>query len=154
EKFGGPVEIQASVPGSGEGQRDGQVAFDPLRENPRAALLLANDNVYLSWGSSCDVGPYHGWLMSYDTQTLQQKGAFNTSPGGGGSATWQGDAAPAADKDGNVFVVTGNGDFSAASNGQAPGGRDYGNSVLKFSSAGGQLNLADYFTPSNQQLLS
>ena len=36
EKFGGPVEIMA--PG-----------FDPLRELPRAALLLSGGNLYLTW---------------------------------------------------------------------------------------------------------
>ena len=38
EKFGGPKLITASVPGKGAGVVNGQVAFDPLRENPRAAL--------------------------------------------------------------------------------------------------------------------
>ena len=56
EKFGGPVEINASVAGTGAGSSGGQVSFDPLRENPRSALLLANGSVYLSWASSCDVG--------------------------------------------------------------------------------------------------
>jgi hypothetical protein len=149
EKFGGPVEITAAVKGSGAGQSSGQIAFDPLRENPRAALLLANDTIYLSWGSSCDIGPYHGWLMSYDAHTLAQRSAFNTSPNGSDGAIWQGDAGPAADQDGNVFVVTGNGDFDPA-----PNSRDYGDSVLKFSPEGGHLKLADYFTPSNQAQLS
>jgi len=54
-------------------QHHGRVDFDPLDENPRAALLLANDSVYLSWGSSCDVGPYHGWLIAYDAHTLAQQ---------------------------------------------------------------------------------
>ena len=45
EKFGGPVEIRGSVPGRGAGSSNGAVAFDPLRENPRAALLLTNDRV-------------------------------------------------------------------------------------------------------------
>jgi hypothetical protein len=150
EKFGGPVEIKASVKGVGAGDSNGQVAFDPLRENPRAALLLAKDTVYLSWGSSCDIGPYHGWLMSYDAHTLAQNSAFNTSPNGSDGAIWQGDAGPAADKEGNVFVVTGNGDFDP----NGANGRDYGDSVLKLSSAGGQLKLADYFTPSNQAQLN
>ena len=66
EKFGGPVVIQASVPGRGEGNSGGLVRFNPLRDNPRASLLLANDRVYLTWASSCDVGPYHGWVMAYD----------------------------------------------------------------------------------------
>jgi hypothetical protein len=73
EKFGGPKHIAASVAGKGAGAVNGQVSFNSLRENARAALLLANDNVYLSWGSSCDVDPYHGWVMAYDAQTLAQK---------------------------------------------------------------------------------
>jgi hypothetical protein len=149
EKFGGPIEIQASVKGTGAGETAGQIPFDPQRENPRAALLLANGSVYLSWGSSCDVGPYHGWLIAYDAQTLAQKAVFNTSPDASDSAIWQGDAGPAADKDGNVFVVTGNGEFDAATN-----GRDFGDSVLKLGSQGQRLTLLDYFTASNQAQLN
>ncbi len=149
EKFGGPVEITASVKGSGAGESAGQVEFDPRMENPRAALLLANDSVYLSWGSSCDVRPYHGWLMTYDAATLAQKSVFNTSPDASDSAIWQGDAGPAADEDGNVFVVTGNGEFDAATN-----GRDFGDTVLKLGSKSHNLKLLDYFTPSNQAQLN
>jgi hypothetical protein len=149
EKFGGPVEINATVKGTGSGHAGGQIAFDPLRENPRAALLLAKGTVYLAWGSSCDVVPYHGWLMAYDARTLAQKAVFNTSPDASDSAIWQGDAGPAADSDGNVFVVTGNGEFDAANN-----GRDYGDSVLKLSLNAHSLSLRDYFTPSNQTQLN
>ena len=127
----------------------GAVDFDPLRENPRAALLLANDSVYLTWGSSCDVAPYYGWVISYDAHTLAQKGVFNTAPDKSLTSIWQGDAGPAADKDGNIFVVTGNGEFDAADN-----GRDFGDSVLKLASDGDSLNLLDYFTPSNQAQLN
>ncbi len=149
EKFAGPVEIKASVAGKGSGQSGGRVDFDPLDENPRAALLLANDSVYLSWGSACDVGPYHGWLMAYDAHTLAQKSVFNTSPDASDSAIWQGDAGPASDKDGNIFVVTGNGEFDAATN-----GRDYGDSVLKLSSGTQNFSVLDYFTPFNQAQLN
>ena len=149
EKLGGPVEITGSVKGFGSGGSNGQITFDPQLENPRAALLLANDNVYLSWGSACDVETYHGWLISYDAHTLAQKSVFNTSPDARDSAIWQGDAGPAADKDGNVFVVTGNGEFDAAT-----GGRDYGDSVLKLSASPQGLKLLDYFTPSNQEQLN
>ena len=34
EKFGGPVEIQASIPGKGEGSSGGQVTFDSLARIP------------------------------------------------------------------------------------------------------------------------
>jgi hypothetical protein len=102
--------------------------------------------VYLTWGSSCDVKPYHGWIMAYDSHTLAQTAVFNTSPDAEESGIWQGDAAPAADAQGNVFVVTGNGKFDAAAN-----GRDYGDSVLKLSPG---LQVADYYTPYNQQQLN
>ena len=149
EKFGGPVEIKASVKGIGSGHSGGVVEFNPQTENPRAALLLVKDSIYLSWGSSCDIGPYHGWLMAYDAHTLAQKAVFNTSPDASDSAIWQGDAGPAADKDGNVFVVTGNGEFDASAN-----RRDFGDSVLKLSSKGQGLELLDYFTPFNQAQLN
>ena len=37
EKFGGPKLISASAAGNGRGSHNGQIAFDPLKENPRAA---------------------------------------------------------------------------------------------------------------------
>jgi hypothetical protein len=150
EKFGGPVEIKASVKGRGAGGSNGQIDFDPLRELPRAGLLLAKGNVYLTWGSSCDVAPYHGWVMVYDARTLSQTAVFNTSPDAEESGIWQSDTAPAADADGNVFVATGNGKFDVV----ASGGRDYGDSVLKLNLSGGNLALRDFFTPYNQQELN
>jgi hypothetical protein len=148
EKFGGPVEIHASVHGSGEGSKDGTVVFDPLRENPRAALLLSNGMVYLSWGSSCDVGPYHGWVMAYDARSLKQKAVFNTSPDADDSGIWASDTGPASDQEGNVFVATGNGSFDVAS-----GGRDYGDTLLKLRLRGTTLEPVDYFTPFNAREL-
>src|SRR5438046_2912250 len=90
EKFGGPVEIKASVKGIGSGHSGGVVEFNPQTENPRAALLLVKDSIYLSWGSSCDIGPYHGWLMAYDEHPLAQEAVFDTSPDASDSAIWQG----------------------------------------------------------------
>src|SRR5258708_21279776 len=148
EKFGGPVEIKASAPGSGSGSLGGSVAFDPLRENPRAALLLLNGAVYLTWASSCDVGPYHGWVMAYDAQPLKQKGLFNVSPDAAEGGIWAGDTGPAADDHGNIFVATGNGKFDAASN-----GRDYGDTMLKLSLGSGGLPAPAYFSPEKQEHL-
>lgn len=150
EKFGGPVEIHASVPGTGEGTSGGAVEFDALRENPRAALLLANGVVYLTWASSCDVSPYHGWVMAYDARTLKQLAVFNTSPDAGESGIWQSDTGPAADDQGNIYVSTGNGLFDV----EPSHGRDYGDSVLKLKLNGHQLSVIDYFTPANEQELN
>ena len=74
EKPGSPVTIQASAPHKTLGLVSNPVDFDPVRENPRAALLLSNGTVYLSWASSCDVGPYHGWMIAYDARTLAANG--------------------------------------------------------------------------------
>jgi hypothetical protein len=146
EKFGGPVEIQASMSGSGGGSSDGKLDFNPLRDNPRAALLLNNGAVYMTWASACDVGPYHGWVMAYDARSLKQKAVFNASPDADDSGIWEGDTGPAADKDGNIFVATGNGRFDAAK-----GGRDYGDTLLKLD--GKNLRISDYFAPFNVDAL-
>jgi hypothetical protein len=150
EKFGGPVEIRASVRGTGEGNSGGTVSFNSLRDNPRAALLLTKGVVYLSWASSCDVGPYHGWVMAYDARSLKQLGVLNTSPNSGESGIWQSDTGPAADDDGNVYVSTGNGSFDA----DAPGGTDYGDTLLKLRLHENRLVVADFFTPANHRELN
>jgi hypothetical protein len=123
--------------------------FDGLRELPRAALLLANGQVFLTWGSSCDVGPYHGWVMAYDKHTLSRTALLNTSPGASESGIWQSDNGPAADDRGNVYVATGNGKFDASKN-----GRDYGDSVLRLRIENGNPVVSDYFTPSNEEALN
>lgn len=150
EKFGGPVKIAASVAGIGEGSSGGRVDFDSLHENPRASLLLTNGAVYLTWASSCDVGPYHGWVMAYDARTLKQLAVFNTSPNAGESGIWQSDTGPAADESNNVYVSTGNGRFDVS----PAHGRDYGDTLLKLKLEGGQLRVSDYFTPANEQTLN
>lgn len=149
EKFGGPVQITASVHGKGSGSKNGEVRFDALRENPRAALLLLNNVVYLSWGSSCDVDPYHGWVMAYDAQTLAQKAVLNVTRDGSEGGIWASDTGLGADASGKVYVATGNGTFDAAT-----GGRDYGDSLLKLGLDGSSIVVLDYFTPFNQAQLN
>jgi len=149
EKFGGPGQIAALVRGKGDGSKNGEVRFDALRENPRAALLLANHVLYLTWGSSCDVDPYHGWIIAYDPQTLKARAVLNVTPDGGEGGIWASDTGPGADENGNVYVPTGNGTFNAAS-----GGRDYGDTLLKLALDGPSLVVRDYFSPFNQAQLS
>lgn len=148
EKPNSPVAIQGSYPGHGVGS-DGQgnVLFDPLNNNQRSGLMLLNGVLYIQWASFCDPASYHGWLMAYDSSSLQQLSVFNTTPNGWGGGLWQSGAAPAADNNGNVFVATGNGTFDGSF-----GSNDYGDSVLKLSTVGG-LTLTDYFTPFNEYWL-
>jgi hypothetical protein len=144
---GSPVMIDASVPGAGDFfSSTGVVPFYPYRQKNRAGLLLLNGVVYTAWTSYCDAGPYHGWVIGYDAKTLRQTSVFNSSPNSWAGSFWMGGAAPAADSDGNIYLVSGNGPFDA-------NGSDFGDSFLKLSSAAG-LAVADYFTPYNQTYLS
>lgn len=146
EKLGGPVTIQGSVQGAGSGGDGTTIEFDSFQHLQRPGLLLANGNVYVGFGSYGDVPPYHGWLFAYDAKTLANVATFNASPDGYDGPIWQSGAAPAADAAGNIYVITGNGDFNA----DAPGGRDYGDSVIRLSPL---LAVEDYFTPSDQSSL-
>jgi hypothetical protein len=81
EKFGGPVPISATVAGTGAGNDNGHVSFVAKLALQRPALLFLNGTVYIAFGSNCDIGDYHGWVMAYDGLTLAQKAVFNTTPG-------------------------------------------------------------------------
>jgi regulation of enolase protein 1 (concanavalin A-like superfamily) len=138
-----------SVPGTGDGSVNGVVSFNALRESQRPALLLLNGAVYVGWASHGDNGPYHGWVIGFNAQTLQPvAGAvYNDTPNGSEAGIWMSGAGLAADNSGNIYFSTGNGTFDAN-----VGGTDYGDSAVKLSTYGG-LSVADYFTPSNQLFL-
>jgi hypothetical protein len=146
EKPGSPVEIQASVPGTGDGTTT--VQFKPWLYKERAGLLLLNGVVYTAWSSHCDSGNYHGWIIGYDAGTLQQTAVYTTTPDWDAGSFWQGGAAPAADSSANIYVVSANGTFDANM-----GGSDFGESILKLST-GKNLTVADYFAPYNADALS
>ncbi len=150
EKFGGPVAIQASVPGTGDNSSGGHIAFDPRWGNQRPGLMLLNGLIYIAWASHCDITPFHGWLMAYDAQSLRQVAVWSATPNGSDGGIWQSGAPPSADSSGNVYLGVGNGTFDLNT-----GGPDAGDSIVKFGPpGGGSLPLLDYFTPSDQATLS
>jgi hypothetical protein len=148
EKFGGPVAIQATVPGTGFGSSGGQVSFDALHQNQRPGLLLWNGVVYIAWASHCDHPPFFGWIMGYDASNLQQVVAWNSTPNGSDGGIWQGGGGPAADSAG-IYFATGNGTFDANT-----GGTDFGDTILKMSPpSAGTLQVLSYFAPFDQAVL-
>jgi len=149
EKFGGPVTIQATSPGTGIGSVGGQIAFQTLLQLQRTAILLLKDTVYLAWGSQNDLGPYHGWVLAYDAETLDQLGVWNDTPNGSEGGIWLSGSGLSADEDGNIYVVTGNGTFDADT-----GGSDYGDSVVKVKFANGTFATNDFFTPFDQMAMA
>lgn len=146
ERGGSPVTIQATYPGTGEGGTT--LTFRAKDYKQRPGLLLLNGVVYTGWSSHCDLGQYHGWLMAYDAATLRQVAVFNNTPNGNEASFWAGGAAPAADANGNIYLVSGNGTFDYAS-----GGPDLGEGYIKLSTANG-LAVADYFAPFNYAALN
>jgi len=145
EKFGGPVVIQASVAGTGNGSQNGIVPLDQLHENQRTALLLYNGVVYFGFGSHGDIQPYHGWLLGYNATTLQQVLAYNPTRNGEGGGIWQSGGGLTIDAAGNFYFATGDGTFDADT-----GGVDFADSFLKVNASGSVL---DYFTPHDESTL-
>ena len=144
ELFNGPVTVAASVTINNH-----TYTFVDKYQQQRPGLLLQNGIVYIGFGSpGCNIKTEMGWVMAYDAGTLQQVGVFNVSPGVEASAVWMSGAGLAGDGAGNVYFTTGDGLFDADT-----GGSHFGNSVLKLNQGSGVLNLADYFTPYNQQFL-
>jgi len=149
EELGGPVELVGQVYGTGTGSSGGIVAFQPVYQLQRPALLLENGALYIAFGSVGDIGGvYHGWVMSYNASTLQQEAIFNVTPNGNEGGIWNSGQGPVADGSGNIYFLTANGDFNA----NVQGGTDYGDSFIKFNGPG--LSVTDYFTPDTQAALA
>lgn len=155
EQPNSPVNITATVAGTGNGSSGGQLSFSPLWENQRPALNFYNGYVYIGYAAHGDNGPWHGWLFSYNATTLQQVTALCLSPNGVGAGIWASGAGLPIDttvSGGRMFIVTGNGTLTTAPPFNASSA--YGESVVAFSLAGGKITPVDEFTPFNYQTLN
>ena len=148
ELFGGPVTINPTYSSPAGGQK----AFSPGQYAERAALLLANQTIYTSWTSHCDVQPYSGWIVGFSETTLAQTAVLNVAADSdGGPSVWMSGGGLAADSGGSIYLITANGTFEPTlTSGGFPQNGDYGNSILRLSTTGGSLAVADYFAPSNE----
>ncbi len=122
-----------------------QSVFNPCSQKQRAALLLSNGVLYIGLGGDGN----RGALFAFDAATLTQKAFWSTTPTGINGGIWQSGQGPAADADGNVYLMTGNGKFDADTNGQ-----NYGDSFVKLHLDGSNIVVRDYFTPCNQSHLN
>ncbi len=157
ERSNSPVVVTASVPGSGVDSSGGIMTFNPVQENQRGALTLANGIVYLTYAGYADTDPYHGWVLGYNASNLVQVSRFCTTPNATVTAfgshaaeggIWMGGSGMCVDTSNNLYFETGNGSFSQVTN-----GADYADSFMKLSTSNG-LVVADYFTPFDQLTLA
>lgn len=125
-------------PAGGDTVIDGELQFKASAEIQRAALTLANGNVYVATGSNADAHPWHGWAFAFNASTLSLVATFCTSPSSYGAGLWGAGGGFSVDASGNLYVFTGNGGYD--------GSTAFGQSILKFSSS---LSLLDWFTPAD-----
>ena len=83
----------------------------------------------------------HVTVVVPSAKTDPDAGQFIVASGG----IWMSGCGPTVAGD-SIYFVTGNGVFNAAS-----GGTEYGDSMVRLKPALGQIGVADYFTPFNQQ---
>jgi len=162
DQAGSPVLIAASVPGTGDGNVNGVVSFDPQRNNQRQGLALVNGIVYIAWASHCDWNPYHGWILGYNKTTLKQEIVYNDTPNGESGGLWQSGMGIAADAQGNLYETSGNGtvgddEYTSSDNGTTPSTTNpnpsdltnRGESALKLTPTGSTLTVSSFFTPNS-----
>jgi outer membrane protein assembly factor BamB len=149
EMLGGPVTVSAVY----SGPQTPEKTFVASQYKERAALLLANGEIYTTWSSHCDSSPYSSWVIAYDSSTLQLSHVFNAEPSGdpgGYGSFWNSGYGPAADTSGNVYLMTANGFFDSNFDANGfPMNQDYGNAFIKLAppvQGSRTLTLTDYFT--------
>jgi hypothetical protein len=136
--------------------------FSGSYSRQRAALLLANGNVYAAFSSYCDLraDASRGWLLGWQTGNLlplpvaqlnNQLKPDPVKPTGTGyflTSIWMSGSGVAADTSGNLFFVTGNSDSSRSRFGTAQTSYrpplNLQESVVELSPT---FSLVDYFTP-------
>ena len=90
--------------------------FIPSRQKQRPALLLTRaggspqrKTLFVAFGMTHEEkDTTHGWLLAYDVETLLRTASWCTTPRGFGGGIWQAGQGPAADENGDIYLMTGN----------------------------------------------
>src|SRR3569833_2890376 len=154
EQAGSPVNIPATVSGTGAGSSGGKVTFSPLWQNQRPAVDYYNGYVYFGYASHGDKNNWHGWLFAYDATTLKQTAVLCLTPNDIGGGVWGSGSAFPIDTSvsgGRMFVPTGNGGWSSP---PFTASTNFGESVVAFTIANGALTPTDEFTAFNYASLN
>ena len=126
------------------------IAFRSAERKQRAALLLTRvggvSTVFIAFASVMELSDQtRGWVIACATAPLKVSAAWATTAKGTGGGIWQAGAGPAADEQGYVYVMTGNGAFDGVT--------DFGESFVKLEhrpasrDGHGSLAVVDWWTP-------
>ncbi len=152
-----PISASATNP-SGK-----QVLLRP-NQKQRAALLLTplrgnNKKLFVATAGGENPGAPNGWVVAFDPAGAFTPVPWNpidawvATPNSFGGGLWQAGQGPAADDNGNVYAMTGNGGYVVANGKIADfiGKGDFAESFVKLSLTGApgsqKLTLIDFFTP-------
>jgi len=135
------------------------IAPNQVNQRPGLAMFKPSAggtaNLYVAFGSFCDVAPYSGYVagLTYNYSTnsfapLAGNWVFDTESGATNQhgGIWMGGAAPAVDSAGNVYVAVANGNWNGIS--------EFGESVVKIATTSSGLVPVDYYTPNDYEDLN
>jgi hypothetical protein len=146
-----------SVAGRGAGSVGGRIFLQVPKQLQRPGLTLDGNNLVIAFGWIGHGGPYHGWILTYNTTTLRRTGVFNDTPGGSAGGIWMNGNPVQVDSQGYLYTETGNGTFDTKLNrAEFPSHGDYGECVLKLQIVPGYrgpngtgIKVVDFFAPQN-----
>ena len=142
-----PVPIQGSATNTTD------ITFNPVYQMQRPGLALVNGEVYAAFGSHCDLSPWYGLIAGITTAGALNDMWVDETGSGQGAGIW-GPGGIVVDSAGNLYVATGNGNSPPVGPGLGaaqPSG--LGECVIKLATTGAHLQLADYFCPSDADVL-
>jgi hypothetical protein len=147
EKFGGPVQVTGTVPGTGGESSGGNITLGTdCYQRMGLALNPVTNAVYIPFGSCA-----HGWVLAYDKTTLAQIAIFNDTPDGDGGGLWASGGAPAIDDTtGDLYLMSGVDELSPGIGDPVTNG--YNDSILRLDPT--NLSVLDYFTPDDNSTLA
>ena len=147
-----PVNLEGATYNAGNGTPVQQ--FRAAQRKQRAALLLTTVNgvstVFIGFGSIQETSQdARGWVLTCSTEPFASSAAWCSTAAGYGGGIWHGAGGLAADSEGLIYAMTGNGTFDGVT--------DFSESFVKLqytpasAGAAASLTLVDWWTPFTDQ---
>ena len=139
-----PLNLEGATYDPGHGQPVQRFASATRKQ--RASLMLARGTVFTAFGSVFETSrDSRGWIIAIDTGAWRVSAAWAGAARGFGAGIWQAGSGPAADRDGFIYCMTGNGTFDAVT--------DWSESFLRLQytpptgGRAGAITVVDWWTP-------